>query len=42
MPDLPLTWDQIGTLLFFGGFSWWAFRWAYRNSKAQRRDDEDP
>ena len=38
MPELPLSWSQIGTLLFFGGFAWWALRWSGRNLRAQLGD----
>lgn len=35
MTDLPMRWDQIATILFFGGLSWWAVKWAGRNLRAQ-------
>ena len=38
MDDFPLSWRQIGTILFFGGFAWWAFRSAARNLRAQHGD----
>ena len=31
---LGLSWEQIGTILFFGGFSFWAMKWAGRNLRA--------
>lgn len=33
MAELPLTGKQIGIILFWGGFAWWAFRMAWRYSK---------
>jgi hypothetical protein len=35
MQGFPLSWEQMGTVLFFGGFSWWAIKWAGRNLRAQ-------
>lgn len=46
MVDLPITAKQLGIILFWGGFAWWCFRWAWRNTKAQagieERKDEEP
>ena len=38
MPELSISWRQLGTLLFFGGFAWWALRWSGRNLRAQLGD----
>ncbi|MDH5233768.1 MAG: hypothetical protein OEW77_02340 [Gemmatimonadota bacterium] len=35
MRELPITLSQLGTILFFGGFSWWAIRLAGRNLRDQ-------
>ena len=38
MDEFPLSWRQLGTILFFGGFVWWAFRSVGRNVRAQLGD----
>lgn len=35
MSDFPLSLGQVGTILFFGGFVVWTFRWVGRNLRAQ-------
>lgn len=35
MREIPISLSQIGTILFFGGFSWWAIRLAGRNLRDQ-------
>ena len=35
MAEWPLSWVQTSTLVFFGGFVWWAIRWTGRNLRSQ-------
>ncbi len=38
---LGLSWEQIGTILFFGGFSVWAMKWVGRNLRSQLGDSRN-
>lgn len=41
MPDFPLTGKQVGIILFWGGFAWWAFKLAWRYSKDVEKGKRD-
>lgn len=35
MGEMPISWTQLTTILFFGGFVWWVIRWTGRNLRSQ-------